>query len=198
VLAARVALACLAAAWLPSAVAAVPDGAAPPGAIRFRGRVSLGPVDGEFVRWRVTRAVIDDQDPARTEVDVEIDVGSLDTDNRVRDRHLRSDDFFAVEQFPTATARLREVRPDGDGFTARIELDLRGVTRTFPMRFAIADRAKRRVAGSVTLRRTDFGVGSERGGLIRVDDEVEVEVDVVVPAADPSAGAAGAGVGDPG
>lgn len=203
------ALVALALAWAASTSApAAPSDAAPPGTIGFRGRVSLGPVKGTFGRWRLTRAVIDDQDPARSEVDVEIDVASLDTGNSVRDRHLRSDDFLDVARYPTATVRLRAVRLDGEAFAAEVALELHGVTRTLPMRFEIVDRPARRVRGLVTLRRTDYGVGTERGGLLRVYDEVEIEVVVVVPldrAADdrdaaapiapPSAGAVGVAPG---
>jgi len=49
------------------------------------------------------------------------------------------------------------------------------------MRFSILDRDARRIAGTVTLRRSDFGVGSARGGIFQVADEVQVSVDAVVP-----------------
>jgi polyisoprenoid-binding protein YceI len=155
-----------------------------PGRLAFRGHLPIGDVDGEFHRWRITRAVIDDLHPQRSAVDVEVDLTSLDTANAIRDRHLRSDRFLDVARFPTATVHLRDVQADGDdAFTAQIELDLHGHTQTLPMHFAIVDRAARRVTGAAVLKRTDFGVGTPRGGLFQVGEEVQVTVDVVVPPA---------------
>lgn len=154
-----------------------------PGTIRFRGHLSLGPVDGELRRWMLTRFVIDEQHPERSQVDAEIDVASLDTANATRDRHLRGSDFLDVERFPIARVRVRDVQLDGrDAFTAQVELELHGVTRSFPMHFSVADREARQIRGQTTLNRTDYGVGSKRGGLLRVYDPVDVEVDAVVPA----------------
>jgi len=153
-----------------------------PGHLRFRGHVSLGDVDGEFRDWRITRAAIDDAHPERSEVEVEVDVASLDTANVTRDRHLRSESFLDVAHYRTAVARVRDVRIEtATSFSASVELDLHGHVGTLPMRFSILDRDARRIAGTVTLRRSDFGVGSARGGIFQVADEVQVSVDAVVP-----------------
>jgi len=49
-------------------------------------------------------------DPARPElssVALTIQAASVDTNTADGDRHLRSDDFFAVEKFPTISAKRR-------------------------------------------------------------------------------------------
>ncbi len=65
--------------------------------------------------------------------------------------------------------------------SAQLDLELHGRTRTLPVRFTIVDRVARRVAGSVTLKRSDFGIGTPRGGIVQVSDEVRISVDTVVP-----------------
>jgi hypothetical protein len=61
--------------------------------------------------------------PEDSTLEVEIDASSIDTQDETRDAHLRSNDFFGVEQRPTTTFRSTAVRP-GDG-----DRTIRGVTR---------------------------------------------------------------------
>jgi polyisoprenoid-binding protein YceI len=156
----------------------------PPGAIRFRGHVAVGSSEGEFRRWHITDAAIDEEHPERSSVAVVIDLTSLDTGNSTRDRHLRSAEFFEVDHYPTATVLIKGVEVEDAGhFTASVQLDLHGRSKTFPMRFAVVDRGARRIAGQMTLKRSDFGVGSDGGFFnpLRVDDEVQVMIEATVP-----------------
>src|SRR3954447_23877693 len=52
-------------------------------------------VNGEYL--------IDKANPSNSKFRVVIRADSLDTNNAERDKHLRSDDFFAVQQFPEIT-----------------------------------------------------------------------------------------------
>lgn len=159
---------------------------APPGAIRFESRMlSLGTSGGEFRRWHVMRAHIDEAHPERSEVDVEVDLKSLDTGIGERDRHLCGESFFDVEHFPIAVAKLRNVRLDDTGrFTVDVTLELHGRSATFPMTFSIEDRAARRIRGEVTLRRLDFDIGPQLGwrNTMGIQNDVQVTVEAVVPA----------------
>src|SRR5215470_447904 len=150
-----------------AAVAVLQSGAAtaaddsPPGVIRFRGQTAVGFSEGEFRRWHITDALIDEEHPERSSVAVVIDLTSLDTGNDTRDRHLRSADFFDVNRYPTATVRVSDVAvEDAQHFIASVQLDLHGQSKTFPMRFVIVDLAARRIAGQMSLRRSDFAVGA--------------------------------------
>src|SRR5260370_38527728 len=49
------------------------------------------------------------QDPSKCKIDVTVQAASLDTRNWVRDRELRSDDFFDVEKYPTLSFRSTSV-----------------------------------------------------------------------------------------
>ena len=53
---------------------------------------------------------------------------SIDTANAVRDKHLRTADFFEVEKYPAMRYRSAGIRPDGDGFVMEGELTLKGLT----------------------------------------------------------------------
>jgi polyisoprenoid-binding protein YceI len=69
--------------------------------------------------------------PEDSTLEIEIDANSIDTQDETRDAHMRSNDFFGVEDHPTISFRSTGVRP-GDGETEwKVDGDLtiRGVTR---------------------------------------------------------------------
>lgn len=120
-------------------------------------------------------------------VDVTIAVPSIDTRNEQRDAHLRSADFFDVEQFPAITFRGTRARRAGDGWTLEGDLTIRGVTR--PVTLSVTEEGagvdpwgNEKVAFSATTRfnRGDFGLtwnaALETGGVL-VSDEVKVSID---------------------
>ncbi len=169
---------------LASATSATPAAADPPGHIRFTAGNLVSTAHGEFRDWKVVRAAVDETEPGRSRIEVEISLASLDTGLGLRDDDLRGSDFFDVARFPTARVVLDGCALEGeDAFRCNVTLELRGQQKTFPMRFQFADRAARKIRGAVTLDRRDYGVGaaSSRWNPFSVDDAVEVEVETTVP-----------------
>jgi polyisoprenoid-binding protein YceI len=70
--------------------------------------------------------------PSTTDFEVvaNIDLASIDTSNPDRDAHLRSTDFFNVDQHPTMTFRSTRIEPAADGYTMTGDLTLNGITRS--------------------------------------------------------------------
>jgi polyisoprenoid-binding protein YceI len=69
--------------------------------------------------------------PEESTLEIEIDASSIDTRDETRDAHMRSNDFFGVEDHPTISFRSTAVRP-GDGeneWKVDGDLTIRGVTR---------------------------------------------------------------------
>jgi len=157
-------------------------------AITFVGRNSLVEANGHFGRWRVSGAEVDPTDLAASFVEVEIEVASLDTGIALRDDHLRSPDFFEVARWPTATVRVRDARPDGADeqgrprYRARFDIRIRDVEKTLEGTFARV--GENGVEGSLTLDRTEWGIGSPRSrwNPLSVHDEVVVRYRARLPA----------------
>ena len=63
--------------------------------------LKISKVRGTFENFEVT--VITPEDPTQISVEASIDVSSVNTGQDARDNHLRSSDFFLVEQHPTMT-----------------------------------------------------------------------------------------------
>ena len=115
---------------------------------------------------------IDEQNPANSWVEAEVDAASIDTHNKLRDAHLRSAAFFAVKQYPTITFQSTHVEHvDGQGYKVIGNLSMHGVTK--PITFDVAYRGQSTLMGArtglvakATINRNDFGVG--RGAAVQL------------------------------
>ncbi|HEY3546837.1 MAG TPA: YceI family protein [Propionicimonas sp.] len=116
--------------------------------------------------------------------------GSIDTGNEKRDSHLRSDDFFAADKFPTLSFATKSIQWNGAQFTAVVELTIRDVTKpvTFtgevigPRTLDFGDGKQLRVGYSAKakINRKDFGLRFNKiaEGVAVVADEVEITIDL--------------------
>jgi polyisoprenoid-binding protein YceI len=122
------------------------------------------------------------QDPSKCKIEVTVQAASLDTRNWVRDRELRSDDFFDVEKYPTLSFRSTEVTAtDRETYNVSGDLTIHGVTRriTVPVK-TIGVRVMPGIgdfAGFETtfnIDRRDFGILGSRwsGNTMAIDPTV--------------------------
>src|ERR1035438_10704466 len=58
---------------------------------------------------------INEQALEQSTIEMTVDVSSLDTNSTQRDNHLKSDAFFDVAKFPTATILVKSIRKVGEG-----------------------------------------------------------------------------------
>lgn len=74
------------------------------------------------------------ENPLDSKVSVTIQTASADTRDENRDAHLRSEDFFDSENWPTMTYRSRSVRPTGKGrYIVDGDLTIKDVTAPVPL-----------------------------------------------------------------
>ncbi|GAA1443885.1 YceI family protein [Nocardiopsis tropica] len=142
-------------------------------------------VRGRFEKFEATLTV--PEDPARSSVEATIDAGSINTDNGDRDNHIRSADFFDVDQNPQFTFRSTGIEARGEDFVLKGELGIKG--RTNPVELTLEfngstldpyglDRAG--FAASTQISRKEFGVDIEMpmdGGGVVVGDKITIEID---------------------
>jgi polyisoprenoid-binding protein YceI len=96
--------------------------------ITFRATSRLMNADGHFARLSGD-VVVDPAVITGARITLTIDAASLDTGIEMRDRHLRSADFFEVERFPTIVFQSVRVESAGRRATVVGRLTLHGVTR---------------------------------------------------------------------
>jgi polyisoprenoid-binding protein YceI len=130
--------------------------------------------------------------PEDSSVAVTIQAGSVSTGDTQRDGHLRSDDFFAVEEFPTIGFVSTGVRSLGaDRYAVDGELTVRGVTRPVSLAMEYVGTArdpwgneKAGFSASTELDREDWGLtwnqALETGGvLVGKKARIELEIEAV-------------------
>ena len=97
--------------------------------VTFQVRHLLTKVRGRFSDFAGT-VRFDEEQPEHSSVSLTIDATTVDTNNADRDRHLRSDDFFAAETYPTITFTSSHiVRTSRDTYDLTGTLAIRGVAR---------------------------------------------------------------------
>ncbi|HSD21507.1 MAG TPA: YceI family protein [Anaeromyxobacter sp.] len=147
----------------------------------------ISKVHGRFARW--SGAIqLDQQDLARSSVDVRIDTASIDTQVGDRDTHLRSADFLDVAKYPEMTFRSKRIEKVGDGYRVVGDLSLHGVVREVTLEAEFAGVGKdpwgNQRAGfsaKASLDRRDYGLvwnaALETGGVL-VGEKVEIAIEL--------------------
>ncbi len=157
-------------------------------AIHFHVRhMVISKVHGRFAKW-AGHIELDEQDLARSTVDVAIDTASIDTQSADRDAHLRSADFLDVAKYPEMTFRSKRIEKDGDGYRVVGDLSLHGITREVVLQAEFAGYGKdpwgNQRAGfsaKTSLDRREFGLvwnaALETGGVL-VGEKVEIAIEL--------------------
>jgi polyisoprenoid-binding protein YceI len=156
----------------------------------FVGSKITGSHEGGFNAFEGTIQVVNN-DPAASSVKVWIDATSLWADDDRLTKHLKSPDFFNVEDLPDATFESTAIEAATEGHTITGNLTLHGVTKSisFPAQIEIGpDRVT--AQAEFFVKRFDFDIvyPGKPDDLIR--DEVVIKFDLVgVPAAGEAEGA---------
>jgi polyisoprenoid-binding protein YceI len=140
----------------------------------------------------------DKANPAASSVEFTVQAASISTDNKDRDDHLKSPDFFDVAKFPTLTFTSTKVAAkDADTLDVTGNLTIHGVTKqvTIPVEVLGTMKTPRsEKAGfetAFTVNRKDFGIVWNRvldaGGTVLGEDvKISIAVEADGPAAAPA------------
>jgi polyisoprenoid-binding protein YceI len=143
-------------------------------------------VRGRFDTFSGTITTADD--PLQSTVTATVDLSSVNTGAPDRDNHIRSADFFHVEQHPTMTFQSTGVRQDGDDFLLDGDLTLRGVTKPVTFKLEVNGFGPDAYGGTragfsatTEINRSDFGVsynGPIPGGGVAVSEKVTIHLEI--------------------
>jgi polyisoprenoid-binding protein YceI len=133
---------------------------------------------------------LDEQNIENSSVVVEIDPNSINTRDANRDGHLRSGDFFGVEQNPTMTFTSTSVVPQGGSTEYKLtgDLTMNGVTKSVTLDAEFTGKGVSPMGPTVygftaqgQVSRKDFGMNwnaaMEAGGVL-VSDDVKINIEI--------------------
>ena len=128
-------------------------------------------------------------DLTTTNVEFTVDLSSVNTRNADRDNHLKSADFFNVEEYPNLTFKASSITPNGENkYDVVGDVTLHGITKTekFTLTFegsSVDPWGNTKAGFSVngTINRSDYGLTYnavlETGGVL-IGEEVKINLEL--------------------
>ncbi|MGY0692150.1 YceI family protein [Virgibacillus sp. FSP13] len=144
---------------------------------------------GEFTEFEATIEA-DPEDLSGSTIEFSVDVNSIDTRKEDRDNHLRSADFFDVENHPKMTFKVTDIKKKAENnYDVTGDLTIRGTTK--PVTFDVDFEGQHKdpmsgdtvagFSGSAEINRKDFGLtwnaALETGGVL-VGENVKLNVEI--------------------
>jgi polyisoprenoid-binding protein YceI len=133
---------------------------------------------------------LDEKNPAASKVSLTIPIAEMDTGVAKLDEHLKTDQFFDVAKYPTASFTSDKIDVTGkDTAVVHGSLTLHGVTKPTALNVKLnklgENMMKKKTAGftaTTSLKRSDFGMSAYLPGL--ADDvaiDIESEANLATP-----------------
>src|SRR6476661_8923688 len=149
--------------------------------IGFTARHLMSKVRGLFEKFEGT--IVTGDAPSAT---ASIDLNSINTRDENRDAHLRSGDFFDVEQNGPMTFTSTKVEDGGKGLLVTGDLSLKGVTKSVTLDVEVLGTdtdpwGGTRVGfeGTATISRKDWNVDFNipmDGGRLLIGDKIDITI----------------------
>jgi polyisoprenoid-binding protein YceI len=154
---------CVALAWSVGAVAACWKPVPTPKSLSFTASQGGAPFPGEFKSY-TAELCLDDKDPSKDSLRVDVDLNSVDSGLDEMDAALKNDDFFDTAKYPKGTFisdSMRQVSPGHYAVTGK--LTLKGVTKVITVPFTWTpskDGKQAKLDAKATLERRDYHIGT--------------------------------------
>ena len=152
--------------------------------------LGISNVTGSFTK--VTGSVVlNEKDITQSQVSASIDVNSVDTRVEMRDKDLRSPNFFDVEKYPTIEFKSKRIASSGGklqvigdltihGTTHEVTLDVDGPTPELTDPWG---NSRRGISATTTINRKDFNPVYNnllKTGEAVVGDNVKIQIDAEI------------------
>jgi polyisoprenoid-binding protein YceI len=148
----------------------------------------ISTVTGQFKNFSLVAETGTDDFNTTKKIEFTADIDSIDTNNEQRNGHLKSPDFFNVEQYPQLKFSGKKYDVSGDEGIISGELTMHGITKpvTLNLEFGgiVKDPyGKTRAGFAVTgkISRKEFGLSwgtvSETGNVV-LSDEVKINAEI--------------------
>ena len=148
--------------------------------------MAISKVHGSFGKVAATISY-NETDITKSVVSATIDVSTVETGVSARDTHIKSDAFFDVAKFPTASFNSTGVTRDGNKLKVAGNLTLHGVTQPVVLEVegpagpvqGMDHKPHEGFSASTTINRSAFGIGPSFPAAA-VGDEIQLTLDLDV------------------
>src|SRR5215467_10191010 len=146
--------------------------------IQFDVKASVA-IEGTFDQWEASLTFTSPAAESAV-LDVKIQAASVNTGSGLKDRTLKGDDFFNVEQDPLITFHSTTIVQTGpETFDVQGTFTIRGVSKPETLHLTVSGKGtgSGEIRGTMAFDRKEFGMNS---GIpfIRIADRVEVRVNL--------------------
>jgi polyisoprenoid-binding protein YceI len=133
----------------------------------------LAPVKGVFRQVTGDGTVTADGKVSGT---IRVAAASIDTKINRRDKHLRSKDFFDVDNFQDIIFMADGAAPSGHGVTVTGTLTVRDRSRplSFPAKVSVPGRGEVWLDAEIQINRADFGLTWSQLGMASMSNTINV------------------------
>jgi polyisoprenoid-binding protein YceI len=146
--------------------------------VTFEVNSTFGHVDGKIPGIEAT-IVFSENDLENSSFNATNQPKNLDTDNKKRDKHLRSDDYLDVERFPLIRFVSKKIEKTDQGFSVTGDLTIKETTKEITFPFTFENQGNRGIfKGKFDINRTDYHVGGQgkmAGHIIKIGVVTVVE-----------------------
>ena len=120
----------------------------------------------------------DTQNLATSSIEANIETASLNSDNEMRDKHLKSEDYFDIAKYPKISMKSVSFKhKSGGNYTGVFNVTIKDKTKTVEVPFTYTESGSTAAfKGNFTINRQDFGVGGNSMVLAK-DATITVEVE---------------------
>jgi polyisoprenoid-binding protein YceI len=149
--------------------------------------LTISEVEGKFKSFDGSLAAAK-PDFEDAQISFNVDVASIDTDNSMRDDHLKAEDYFNHPKFPKITFTSTSFKKkSGKLYELEGNLTMKGVTKKVKWQVMHAGVVKDPMSktggqkagfkATTTVKRTDFGVGAAGGAMLGEDVNITVNLE---------------------
>ncbi len=128
-------------------------------------------VNGSVAGLKATVNINKDK-PELSEINGSVDVSTLETGNKMRDKHLKSKDYFEAEKFPTISFKSKGVKKENDSYVVVGLLKIKDIEREEKFTLSISN-GKLVFKGS--MNSADYGIMKKKK---REDSQVDITIEI--------------------
>ena len=97
---------------------------------------------------------------------VSVDVSTINTGIDMRDSHLKREEYFYTDKYPTISFTSTAVKANNDGYIVTGELTIKGISKNISFPFtAVTQNGGMLFTGNFSINRKDFDIGGSSAVL---------------------------------